>query len=208
MDAGKRLELSGTAPGPFSLALAHGDVRVTGEVVVADGRFRAMVPLEHDPWGFGPAPLPPGTWHLEWSDDRDGGQLPIPDALAAATPLDLHPGSLQVRVLRGLRGQLLVQLAPPLADDERGPWAQHRLLAEYAASTAPLDHGLALFSSYAGSGATDSPRAIFEELQRRRPEVRVLWGVAHDGIRVPEGPRRCWCAAGPGSPHWRRPAWS
>ena len=141
VDAGERLELSGTAPGPFSLALAHGDLRVTGEVVVADGRFRAIVPLEHDPWGFGPAPLPPGTWHLEWSDDRDGGQLPIPDALAAATPLDLHTGSLQVRLLRGLRGQLLVQLAPPLADDERGPWAQHRLLAEYAASTAPLDHG-------------------------------------------------------------------
>ena len=65
VDAGERLELSGTAPGPFSLALAHGDLRVPGEVVVADGRFRATLPLDHDPWGFGPAPLSPGTWHLD-----------------------------------------------------------------------------------------------------------------------------------------------
>lgn len=196
-----RLVLSGAAGRAFSLALVQGGHRVDAEVSVADGRFEAVLPLEHDPWGLGSAAVPTGTWHLEWSEGAAGGDLPIPDALATTTPLEVRTDAFRARVLRGLRGQLLLQLAPPLADDELGPWAQQRLLEEYAATTRPVDDGLALFSSYAGTGATDSPRAIFEELHRRRPELRVLWAVADGGVRVPEGAEpvlvrsRAWYAA-------------
>jgi CDP-glycerol glycerophosphotransferase (TagB/SpsB family) len=44
-----------------------------------------------------------------------------------------------------------------------------------------------LFSCYAGTAATDSPRAIFEELHARRPELRCLWVVADRSVVPPPG---------------------
>ena len=81
----------------------------------------------------------------------------------------------------------MLGLGAPLGDDELGPRAQERLQASYVLDDRPVDPDLCYFETYAGRSATDSPLAIFEELRRRRPELRVRWGIADHGQWVPEG---------------------
>lgn len=149
-----------------------------------DGSLVARFPLVVDDWGLGARPLPAGTWHVRTSA---GGELTLGPDLVARSPLELDAPDHRARLLRGLRGQLLLQLQPPLADDELGPWAQQRLRSSYAASDRPVDPGQVLFSSYAGTGATDSPRAIYEELRARRPGLRQRWVVADRSVAAPVG---------------------
>ncbi|MBD8870871.1 CDP-glycerol glycerophosphotransferase family protein [Nocardioides donggukensis] len=186
-----RLLVRGPARGAFTAALCLAGLRVPAEVEVHGGRFTAAVPLRREAWGTGPCALPTGTWHLAWQgdDETSGGDLSIAPSLAALTPLDTVHADHRVRFRRGLRDQLLVELAAPLADDELGPRAQHRLRSAYAAVESPTDPGLVLFSSYAGTGATDSPRAIHDELRARHPGLRTLWTVADHAVPVPEGAR-------------------
>ena len=149
-----------------------------------DGSLVARFPLAVDDWGLGARPLSAGTWHVRTGA---GGELALGPDLVARSPLELDAPDHRARLLRGLRGQLLLQLQPPLADEELGPWAQQRLRSSYAASDRPVDPGQVLFSSYAGTGATDSPRAIYEELRARRPGLRLRWVVADRSVPAPEG---------------------
>ncbi|RYP88026.1 hypothetical protein EKO23_04030 [Nocardioides guangzhouensis] len=156
-----------------------------------EGTVAARFPLVVDDWGLGSRALPAGTWHVTWRPRGPvagrGGELALSPGLVARTPYDLDAPDHRARLLRGLRGQLLLQLQPPLADDELGPWAQQRLRSAYVVTDRPVDPGLALFSSYAGTGATDSPRAILEELRHRHPDVRTRWVVADRSVLPPPG---------------------
>jgi CDP-glycerol glycerophosphotransferase (TagB/SpsB family) len=183
---GRRLTVSGTGA-PDGLTLVCGPWRIGGELAVTPDGFTAVFPLEHDPWGLGVRGVPTGTHHLEVRSGRRTADLPIAREVTALTPLESRTHDYAVRITRGLRDQLLVVLRPPLADDEAGRWAQHQLRAAYLAPTAPLDHDLVLLESYAGSGATDSPRAILAELVRRQPGRRYLWTVADAAVLPPPG---------------------
>lgn len=160
-----------------------------------DGRFVATFTGLHDRWGVGPAALMTGTWHFTHRAGRREREVAVARELLDRLPLDLAPtdGPLaerprwRGRALRGLRGQLLLRLTAPLSDAELGPWAQFGLRTAYAVSVAPIEEDLALFSSYAGTGATDSPRAICEELQRRRPDMTIRWAVADNSVVAPPG---------------------
>ncbi|HET7385990.1 MAG TPA: CDP-glycerol glycerophosphotransferase family protein [Nocardioidaceae bacterium] len=117
-------------------------------------------------------------------------------------PTSAGPAELEVRVdVQGVRRTATQPLdlshlpaAParedrPLADDERGRYAQARLQEEYAArrGSVPLDPQLAYFQSYDGRSATDSPVAIHAELRRRRPDLRTVWAVRDLAAAIPEG---------------------
>ena len=192
VEAGEDLVVR-VADGPVAeLDLCLGARRVPASVERSpDGTLVARFPLVLDDWGLGPRALPTGTWHVVWRPRGPvggrGGDLALSPELVARSPYDVDAPDHRARVLRGLRGQLLLQLQPPLADDELGPWAQQRLRSAYAVTDRPVDPGLALFSSYAGSGATDSPRAILEELQRRHPDVQPRWVVADRSVLPPPG---------------------
>ena len=83
--------------------------------------------------------------------------------------------------------RLSLTLAAPLRDDEIGAFAQQRLRASYRSETRPVDPRWVYLQSYTGESATDSPRAIHEELVRRHPDLVLHWGVADLSVPVPPG---------------------
>lgn len=179
------LTVTGTGH-PDALELACAEWRIPATLTLDATGFTATFPLEHDPWGLGPRALPTGTHHVV-CHAGDTFDLPIARELIARSPVDVRTDRFRARFTRGLRDQLLVMLRPPLADDEAGRWAQHQLRERYRADDRPVDPGLVLLESYAGSGATDSPRVILDEMRRRRPDLRYLWTIADRSVIPPEG---------------------
>jgi CDP-glycerol glycerophosphotransferase (TagB/SpsB family) len=182
------LLLSGAEPDELELVMGGRRVPATFEPA-DDAAFAARFALVDDPWGRGSQPLPTGTWRVACRSGRRTVDLPISEPLVGRTPLELSLGTYRPTVLRGRAGQLLIRLQPPLKDDELGPYAQQRLRSAYAVDDRPTDPRLVLFSCYAGTAATDSPRAIFDELHARHPALRCLWVVADRSVAVPDGAR-------------------
>ena len=102
-------------------------------------------------------------------------------------PVEVLGAHHRLRVLPGGGGPGELHLGPPRADAELGPYGQEQLRSSYAADPRPTDAGLWYFESFAGRSATDTPHAVFEELRRRRPELRVAWGILDHGHWTPEG---------------------
>ena len=75
----------------------------------------------------------------------------------------------------------------PLATDERGPYYQRELQQWVATTDLPLEPDLFYLQSYTGQHATDSQRALHDELRRRFPRLRLVWGVAGPDTALPEG---------------------
>jgi CDP-glycerol glycerophosphotransferase (TagB/SpsB family) len=121
----------------------------------------------------------------------DRGNVAVAEPLRGRLPLapgdELRGERHRVRAHLGPRGGLVLGLGPPLADDEVGAFAQEQLRAGYARTGAAVDPDLFYFETYAGRTATDSPLAILEELRRRRPGLRALWGISDHSQRAPEG---------------------
>ncbi|MGI8457405.1 MAG: CDP-glycerol glycerophosphotransferase family protein [Propionibacteriaceae bacterium] len=83
-------------------------------------------------------------------------------------------------------GQLRLVLAPPLADDERSAIDRTRIRAWYA--TAPFaPRESVLFQCFRGEFATDSQRAIHDELRRRGSDLELIWAVTDHAVVLPEG---------------------
>ncbi|MFE9249655.1 CDP-glycerol glycerophosphotransferase family protein [Streptomyces sp. NPDC007088] len=95
------------------------------------------------------------------------------------------------------RLSLLVHSAMPA--EARGPYRQkvQRTRAYPAARRTPL-RDTVLFDAFKGTQYSDSPRAMHEEMQRRRLGLTYLWVVRDDQVQVPPGvtPVRMW------SPQW------
>jgi CDP-glycerol glycerophosphotransferase (TagB/SpsB family) len=120
-------------------------------------------------------------------------RLHRPGGLAAAAtwrarlPVEVVGARHRLRVLPGHEGVGELHLGPPRADDELGAYGQERLRAAYTVDGRPTDPGLWYFESFAGRTATDTPRAVFDELRRRDPEARVAWGILDHGHGAPSG---------------------
>ena len=80
-----------------------------------------------------------------------------------------------------------MRIASPLSADERGPFAQKSLQEWYRTADLPIDDQAVYLQSYTGVAATDSQRAIHDELRRTRPDLTLYWGVADHATQVPEG---------------------
>lgn len=144
------------------------------------------IPLTADPWGLGARPLPSGVYKIRLY--RAGAKVavlasvPLTDRLPEDRSTALH----RVQVLAARDG-VAVRLDAPLTDDElgiRSRWVQR---AAYAAITAPVEKNLVYFQSFHGQGAGDHPRAIAEELLRRRPDLDVRWAVSDSSAPFPDG---------------------
>ncbi|MCW2843788.1 MAG: hypothetical protein JWN22_1704 [Nocardioides sp.] len=192
-------------PGPAPVVVSGLDLDGTALVVTATGdldRLRLLGPggraLDVEPdrsvpgrvrielrtHRFGtPTWLGPGPHRLV----TDEGNVGVAAQLRDRLPLELLGERHRLRPHLGPLGGLVLGVNAPLADDELGPWAQERLRAGYASTTAPVDPDLFYFESYAGRTATDSPLAILEELRRRRPDLTAYWGIADHSQRAPDG---------------------
>jgi CDP-glycerol glycerophosphotransferase (TagB/SpsB family) len=158
-------------------------VSVTGR---PGGGHRIAVSLAADPWGLGPRPLPNGRYRLALGDA--GGAVRFADSAAERLPETVLTRRHRA-VTSCQSGTVTLTLGAPLLDDEIGPYAQARLQEWYAAVGHRLDQAAVYFQSYDGRSATDSPRAIHEQLVRSRPELRPTWAVRDHAAWVPEGAR-------------------
>lgn len=176
-DAGLVLTATGSVD---DLRLLRREVAVPAPMRRRGGEVR--IALATDVFGRA-TPLPPGSYRIVVGE----ANVAVGADLRARLPLELRTPHHRVRAHLGPRGGLVVELGPPLADDEAGRRAQERLQTAYRLDDRPLEPGLVYFESYAGRSATDSPLAIFEELRARRPDLRLVWGVADAGQAAPEG---------------------
>ncbi|MFF9760965.1 MULTISPECIES: bifunctional glycosyltransferase/CDP-glycerol:glycerophosphate glycerophosphotransferase [Streptomyces] len=95
------------------------------------------------------------------------------------------------------RLSLLVHSAMP--DHARGPYRQKLLRTKaYPAARREPVRDAVLFDAFKGTQYSDSPRALHEELVRRRVDLEHLWVVRDDQVQVPPTatPVRMW------SPQW------
>lgn len=185
LEEGHLVVTGSRAKGQVTVGLAGQDVEVTATATPEDGRWEARLELAADPWQLGRRPLPGGRYALT----VDGRPPPLASGLRAGLPVVGVGATHRLQLRRAASGRVDVQLAAPLTDDELGPYRQTQAQQAYAAVTEPLDDRLVYLQAYTGAWATDSPLAICEELQRRRPDFDLVWGVADRSAWHPEGTR-------------------
>ncbi len=191
-------------------------LRLSGPADLAARRTPGTVAwmLRHAPWGLGDRPAPVGRYLLAAAD---GGPIALAPTLAARLPetvLTEHHRAVVSLEEPGVEEpgghRLVVELGPPLADDEIGPYCQRALQEWYADPARERHQDLVYLQAYTGASATDSPRAIADELTSSRPDLRQVWAVADAGSFVPEGSEdtatvlwrsRAWYAALAGAGH-------
>jgi CDP-glycerol glycerophosphotransferase len=188
------LSLDGRRPGALrsaTLRSALVDVSAASVEPGPAGRHRVAFPAKAGLWGSTvERPLPSGTYTVVVPHKSDkvltcavSADLmeELPNEFRTAThgvTLARRPGS----------DKLTIDLRAPLAEDERGHGAQHRLAQWYADTDfAPSDQ--VFFQCYRGEFATDSQRAIHEELFRRGTPLELVWGVHDLSVDLPVGAR-------------------
>lgn len=147
-------------------------------------------PTTADRWGRGELPLPVGLYELVGAkvsqELRD--QLPIP----------FETSTLRGFVVRTKGDGLGIRLVKPRPDEAQTMYGHRALRRAYRERDVEVDPNVAMFQSYWAETATDSPLAISLELQKRRPEMRLYWGVLDHSVPVPDG----MIAVVAGSPEW------
>lgn len=181
----------GRVPAQWRPRLRNKRVVLLSDEPSVDGqRFEATIPTTFDEWGLGHSGLPSGFYFL------DVLQGPEESAVLARVVLSREVAEVLLvneersgfRAKRVCQGRETgVRIAPPLQEDERGPFAQKALQEWYRTADFPLDEHAVYLQSYTGVAATDSQRAIHDELRRSRPDLTVYWGVADHATQVPEG---------------------
>jgi len=180
--------LCGVSPQDLAAAVLRGPWTGTGAGEVREveaGVHRLTFPMHTPRWGGPELPLPTGSYS-PGLPDRKLVFAPS-EALLAQLP---HEGATRCHgyTLARVpgRNELSIQLRAPLEEGERGRLAQRRLGQRYAATGYEPEDAV-LFQSYRGEFATDSQRALHEELLRRGTRLELRWGVSDYSVDLPEG---------------------
>lgn len=173
----------------------HREENVFPVRILPDGRFRtALLPGAVEGLN-GVRQLPEGRWLLYV---REPGESD-PERY---TPVRIQPSRHQtlplVRTLDGReftmdrhqQDMLQLHSGSVLPEQDRGAYRQQRLRRVYAESRAagPMRDAV-LYSSFDGRQYSDSPRAVHEELVRRRAPVEHLWVVRDRQVALPRDVR-------------------
>ncbi|MFJ5219542.1 CDP-glycerol glycerophosphotransferase family protein [Streptomyces sp. NPDC088354] len=176
-----RLDSAAASPAPAGRARHRDGRRFT--VTVRPGRIETLA---------GTVPLAEGRWDL-WL--RAGGHdAPVRVAPAAfdALPMAAGSGGKAFTVDRHRHDRLFVEAGATVPEPQRGPYRQRVLRETHYPRTRGLPRrDTVLYSSFDGRSSGDSPRAVHEELLRRREadQLEHLW-VVRDGQAVPPGTAR------------------
>ena len=81
---------------------------------------------------------------------------------------------------------LVVRLRPPLLEEERSLVGRTRIRDQWAEQEFSARDAV-LFQCFRGEFATDSQRALHEELRRRGDRPELLWAVRDHAVALPEG---------------------
>lgn len=179
----------GTRPKRARLTLAGGTrLSESVEIDTAGPDFEVTFSLYWDEWGLGRSVLPGGEYVFELTCGQDRAGL-----VRFTTAYLEHQAEFQVsdevrlRPIRGAGGVPGLVLQPPIPVDHAGSYAHNQAREQVLAGIGPIDEKAVYLSTYAGSTATDSQKAIHEHLRRTRPDLTLYWGVADHASRVPEG---------------------
>ncbi|WP_329033275.1 bifunctional glycosyltransferase family 2 protein/CDP-glycerol:glycerophosphate glycerophosphotransferase [Streptomyces sp. NBC_01725] len=187
------------APGRAELVLRHSghhEENVFAVDTLADGRFRMTLLPAAVEGLHGVRQLAEGRWLLYV---REPGESDPERYTAVRVQPSRHQTLPLVRNLDGReftldrRHQDMLQLhsGSALPEQDRGAYRQQRLRGLYAtarATAGPLRDAV-LYSSFDGRQYSDSPRALHEELVRRRAPVEHLWVVRDRQVTLPAGVR-------------------
>ncbi|MCU1563458.1 MAG: hypothetical protein JWN05_1837, partial [Arthrobacter sp.] len=126
--------------------------------------------------------VPPGV------ADHRGYWFPASSALQAQMPRRIEADRLEVGVSRSPKtAALTIHLRPPFVADEVGRFNQQSLRGPVTlGGNAELTDAV-LFMCFGGRRATDSPRRLLEEFQRRGSQLPLYWAVADFSVPVPDG---------------------
>jgi len=190
-----RLELEGELPAPAAVELVLRNRDGIQEHVFplrTDGsRFTGAITPARVESLAGALPLRHGTWRLNLRSATGSGAAPEAPLMAARALLERMP--LETVVAHkgfafGATAQDCAALVVErdLPDDERGPYHQRRLrtTAYLSQRDQPVRDAVVYFS-FGGRQCSDSPRAIHEELVRRRAPLEHLWVVRDGACQVP-----------------------
>ncbi|MEU1617833.1 CDP-glycerol glycerophosphotransferase family protein [Streptomyces sp. NPDC005722] len=141
----------------------------------------------------GTVPLPAGRWYLHL---RDGAGTEAPVRVAPgvfeALPMAAEAGGKSFSVDRRFHDRLFLDSRPTVPEPQRGPYRQRVLRDRHHPRTRGLPRREAvLYSAFDGRAYGDSPRAVHEELLRRRAAdgLEHLW-VVRDGQAPPPATAR------------------
>ena len=172
------------------------ELRGPRQSVVADmtwrgDSFAATVPLVAPDWYGDPVPLVGGIYRLLALDGQDDPvEVALTPSCLATLGRWVRGTRFHARVERTRADGVRLRVDPPLRADERGAFAQMQLRRGYHAMPPVAERPgppVAFYECYYGVSATDSARAIHDELVRREPRVRHVWGVADLSVPVPPG---------------------
>ncbi|WP_175558548.1 CDP-glycerol glycerophosphotransferase family protein [Arthrobacter sp. ok362] len=153
--------------------------------------FSAQFLLPHRPWGGDEVMPETGAYSVRHVprgvDDHMGYWIPASSGLQTQMPRRIEADRLEIGVSRAPKAALTIHLRPPFAEDETGRFDQQTLRTPVTrAGSAELKDAV-LFMCFGGRRATDSPRRLLEEFQRRGSQWPLYWAVADFSVPVPAG---------------------
>lgn len=201
---GRTLRIRGTADLPaihaprFVLSsgkaiIAATDVVLTVRTNDGSNAFEANFVLPQTPWGAEEVMPEAGAYSVRFVpggvEDHLGHWIPASFGLQAGMPRRISADRLEIGVSRSSKtAALTIHLRPPFAADEVSRFGQQTLRTPVTAGSddAVLSDAV-LFMCFGGRRATDSPRRLLEEFQRRGSTWPMYWAVADFSVPVPVG---------------------
>jgi CDP-glycerol glycerophosphotransferase len=154
--------------------------RVDGILTRAGNLTVAEFELLGPRWGADDLALPSGGYRLQLATAAGWTSRSVTTAAE-----ELEHELFRATVGAGAGG-VVVTVAAPLADDERGPVAQRRLEQEYRSSRPDAEDAV-FFESFYGQSASCNPLGIDRAVAELRPDVRRYWSVVDGSVAVPDG---------------------
>lgn len=168
------------------------DVSLTVRTNDGSNAFTADFLLPQNPWGGEEVMPEAGAYSVRFVPpgvaDHLGHWFPASSGLQTQMPRRIEADRLEVGVSRSPKAAALtIHLRPPFAADEVGRFDQQALRTPVTVGgDAELTDAI-LFMCFGGRRATDSPRRLLEEFQRRESQWPMYWAVADFSVPVPAG---------------------
>ena len=148
--------------------------------------------LPHNPWDGEEVMPEVGAYSVRFVPpgvaDHLGYWFPASTGLQTQMPRRIEADRLEIGVSRTAKAAALtIHLRPPFAADEVGRFHQQSLRTPVNCwRDAELTDAI-LFMCFGGRRATDSPRRLLEEFQRRGTQWPMYWAIADFSVPVPAG---------------------
>ncbi|GAA3945756.1 hypothetical protein GCM10023085_29870 [Actinomadura viridis] len=178
-------------PGHFKVKLRNGGDTYSFPVTWNGGTFTAELAPARLPRFGEELPLATGQWGFFAPMHEGDVAVAVSRTSVADLPAPQVVGLHEFRLSTFQADSLRLESRPAQDDEERGVFGLKRIaLSEYPGFlTAPVRE-MAMFESFRGRQYSDSPRAIYEELARRRPELEFVWVTKDGQFQPPPGVRQ------------------